>query len=257
MEKEKITVFCHGLLVENPDDPGAAFCKNVNLCKDAAGYTVQEIVDGTGLPVNVVKSVLYYENKDYKLATAVRMAKFFGLSVDELIGADCLRSETKKALQELRIMPDANREFFYWLVRFVHSNSNSEKSKQKFVPVLCPDFVEGCLNYSVKRFMENFEVSDFSDTIRPKLFMGLKIPAGCRVFLPEFAPGEILLLAHDRQPVNGETVVLTTEGHIWFAKYVVHQEVIDSGYYSVFGHHKIPDEELEMVIGYIVKVVAT
>lgn len=252
MKKRKCFHLYQSLLSENPEDPGAAFCRNVNICKEAAGYTLQDLVDGTGLPVSVIKSVLYYENKDYKIGTAAKLAQFFDLSIDELTGAGSLSAETKQAIQQVRAMPLYSREFVYWLVEFIYSGTHSSKNKKKVIPVLCPEFVGGCLSFDFNQFTDSVDVSGFNDRIRPKLFMGLKIPG--RAFLPRFAPGDVLLLANDRHPLEGEIVAIYTEGHIWFAQYQFEPDTRAGFYKSIYGTHPIPPDEVEKIVGYVAAV---
>lgn len=105
----------------------------------------------------------------------------------------------------------------------------------------------------------DFDVIDIgylSDEIRPKIFMGVKIP--CGHYVPIYFPGDILLIANDRSSKRSEHVLVSIGEYMWI---VNRREEIENGhkvdnFYSLRGNRKRANgDEIGIIIGYVADVI--
>ena len=96
-------------LTSNRDDYMSAFRKNVFLYVDQKDITLSEIAEKADIPFSTLRSFLYGNATDCKLSTAVRLARAFNISVDELIGAETIEPETKECVALARNLKEHHR----------------------------------------------------------------------------------------------------------------------------------------------------
>lgn len=242
-------------LVEKGKTLGETFSKNVNILKDHYGFTLQEIADGSELPLETVKSIVYYENKDYKITALSKMATFFNLSMEELCGSDCLAYRTIDSMQKLRM---TEGKFNHYIAAQIDWMYNSTKNDyEKYVPVYAPkcDPSTGSLKHDIRYVEKPLDISNVAAAIKPKVVTALKIP--CNHYVPYYYQNDYLLLANDRNPNPEETVAVIMSGHIWLCKVV--NKIKDGEYiremYSIIDNHYCGNiKDVDQILGYVVSI---
>lgn len=253
MEKLKNPINYQDKMSANPDTLGHNLSANVNYIKDLTGLTLPEIADGAGLTIEAVKAVIYYENKDYKITTAARLASFFGLSIDELVGAGTISPETIKSLRTLRKLDHSYRDFFRWFIQYVYTFVNRTKVRHKAVPIMHPrcNAETGSLAFRLRDVSGVIDISDLQEDLRFKIMAGIEVP--CSHYMPQFMQGDVLLIANDRASLPHEVCVIESAGCLWFCK-----RIVEGGRSAL---HALTDEaficyadEADQVVGYVAAV---
>lgn len=256
MEKLKHSADLYKKLVEKNKTYGDTFSKNVNLLKEQYGFTIQDISDGTGLSQETIKSILYYENKDYKITHLAKMAEFFNLSMEELCGSSALHENTIASIEKLRILEGKYNYFLQATIDWMYQQS-IEQAHVTTVPVYAPkcDPVYGSLKYDVRHIEKPLDISDVPDAIRSKILMAVKIP--CGHYIPYYYPGDYLLIAKDRNVSPHETVVVIRNGHIELCtvKYVYKSNDVSKEMYSLINKEHCGNiKDCQQVLGYVATV---
>lgn len=242
-------------MTANPDNYMESFRQNVRTYVDDKAISLDDISEKAGISVETLKTLLYGRSMDCKLSTAVSLAKALELSIDELVGAGTLSPVICESIQITRNLPDTFVYFIRWAIRYHEKQLNMKHATAKAINVMMAD----CNNEGNLIMTNNFEIvdiPDISESVRYKIFMGIRIP--CDNYMPVLAEGDILLLANDRNPIQNETVVVVTNG---YARIVKRKEtkspngLKQAGYYSIRNGAFLSDEaSLEEVIGYVVRV---
>ena len=71
-------------LVKNPQNPTSSLRQNVDTLMDIYGYTISETSDNANIPLETFKNFFYGKSDECRLSTAVKLARLFNISVDEL-----------------------------------------------------------------------------------------------------------------------------------------------------------------------------
>ena len=243
-------------LVKNGKTFGETFSKNVNILKDHYGFTLQEIADGCELPIETVKAIVYYENKDYKITALSKMATFFNLSMEELCGSDCLHEQTIDSMQKLRMTEGRFNHYIAAQIDWMYDQSRNDYEKR--VPVYAPkcDPATGSLQHDIRYVEKPIDISDVADAIKPKIIMAIKIP--CNHYVPFYYRGDYLLLAKDRNPNPDEVIVVMINNHLWLCNIRYKHdngEIIREMYSIIDGHFCGTISSNEKVLGYVVSVI--
>jgi len=245
-------------LVAKPDDYMKSFRRNLSMYVDMKEITLQEVAELADVSISTLKSFLYGDSKDCSLSLAIKLARVFGVSVDEIVGAGTLPSQTCESIQTLRQMPESFTHFLRWEIQFNRNMMVTKKVANKFINVMTPSIGEnGNMNHS--KNMEMFDISHLSDAIKPKVFMGIKIPTN--MYNPVYFKGDVLLLANDREPLTGEQIVICYGDNMWILE--VRNERDENGrettnYYSIRdGGLRATMDQVQFVMGYVAKVERT
>lgn len=229
-----------------------AFRKNIDLYIDEKVMTLKEISETADIPFSTLSNFLYGDSTDCKLSTAVKLARAFGVSIDELVGAETIDKETRECVSMSRNLQDHHRYVISSFVRhqcLLHGET-PEKSKQ--ISVLLPECRSGHLKTTAAS--EALNVDHLSPDIKTKVCLGLHIP--CKHYEPHFMRDEILLLAADRDGANGETCVVSQGGNY----YIVRKKIaFDNGikqikYISIIDNKSVlfTGGEIDDKIGYVI-----
>ena len=76
-----------------------------NLNSYEGNLTLPEIAESAGIPFSTLKNILYGNSTDCKLSTAAKLAKFLGITIDELVGSDTLTEDAKECFEIYRSLP--------------------------------------------------------------------------------------------------------------------------------------------------------
>ena len=215
---------------------------NVRKFMDECGYTMDELAEIADMPLSTFRDFIYGNTATVKITPIIRLAKEFGISIDELVGADTLPAETKESLQILRRLPEHFSYFFRWSIRATERHRNRIKPKGKAVSLLHLTCEDGSLKPS-----NDFDLIDISDIPldkRAKIFMGIKIP--CDHYMPLYSPYHVLLIANDRHPRPSEVCLIASSGSLWLVK-------LDKGkFYSLRdGKYRCDEDYIDELVGYV------
>ena len=237
-------------LIAEPDNYIRSFRRNVSLYIDQKDITLQEVADLADISISTLKSFLYGNSKDCNLSMAVRLARVFGVSVDELIGAGTIHPQACNSLQTLRQLPESFTHFVRWCIKYHYDNISCKNFSERAVEVMNVDISnEG--NMVLSNQLQIMDISELSNEIRPKAYLGIRIPND--MYAPIFFEGDILLLANDRRPKNKEKIIFPTSDNLWVLerceeeKEVVYKSIRD-------GKIMAKEKDIDNILGYIVKV---
>ena len=207
-------------LVSNPTNYVDSFRKNIFLLMDVKDLSLRELSEKADMPYETLKSFLYGDAKDCKLSTAVKISRAFDISIDELVGAETMHPLSRQSLTMCRKMPD----YVVYLIRsFIRHQYNiychlDEKSVN--IPVYLPECQNGYL--MTTNVTETVCIDHLTNGLKSKICIGLKIP--CEHYEPYYMPGEIVLLAADRDGQHNERCVVSYRGNFFLVRKIFYIE---------------------------------
>jgi len=241
-------------LVSNPTNYVDSFRKNIFLLMDVKDLSLRELSEKADMPYETLKSFLYGDAKDCKLSTAVKISRAFDISIDELVGAETMHPLSRESLTMCRKMPD----YVVYLIRsfirhqyniYCHLDENSVN-----IPVYLPECQNGYLQTT--NITETVCIDHLTNGLKSKICVGLKIP--CEHYEPYYMPGEIVLLAADRDGQHNERCVVSYRGNFFLVRKIFY---IENGlkkfkYVSLIEERReiLPndiDDKLGYVVGYL------
>lgn len=254
LEKKKLNALSENL-VANPDNYIASFRKNVDMYISQKEITLAEVSEMADIPLSTLKTFLYGDAKDCHLSTAVKLAKVFNISVDELVGCGTLAPQTCESLQLTRLLPESFTHFVRWATHFHYDMLTSNKVTEKAIEVMLPEIDGETGNVRMTNDFEVVDISDINPDIRPKVFMGIKVLDN--QYAPKFFENDIILLANDREARVNEFLAISVNKNMWIAKSKV--DIVDGvkqvSYQSVrTGGPVFTEKDSVLVMGYIAKV---
>ncbi|MBP9996862.1 MAG: helix-turn-helix transcriptional regulator [Lachnospiraceae bacterium] len=254
LEKKALRALSRNLKAE-PDNYMNCFRRNISMYIEQKEITLQEVAELADISLSTLKSFLYSDTKDCNLSMAVKLARVFKVSVDELVGCGTLSPQTCESLQTVRLLPESFTHFVRWSIHYHYSLLTSKKVTDKAIEVMNA-VVGECGNLKMTNRMSVIDISELNDDIRPKVFMGIRIPSD--MYAPEYFEGNILLLANDRVAMPSERVVVSGGGSMWILDCRDEKDADGKkirNYYSIRDGKKRADEHtIESILGYIVKV---
>lgn len=238
-------------LVSNPTNFIDSFRQNIFHLMDTRDWSIRELSEKADMPFETLKSFLYGDARDCKLSTAVKLAKAFDISIDELVGADTMNPLTRESMAICRKLPD----YVVYLIRSfirhqyqVHSKFDENSIN---IPVLLPECHNGYLQTT--NITDTVCIDHLSNGLKSKVCMGLKIP--CEHYEPFYMPDEIILLAADRDAQHNEKCVVSYRGNFFLTRKIYY---IENGekrfkYVSLIdGKSEILPRDLDDKLGYVV-----
>ena len=223
-----------------------------NLNKYDGDLTLPEIAESAGIPFSTLKNILYGNSADCKLSTAASLAKFLGITIDELVGSDTLTPDAKESIAIYRQLPDRSKYLSRWFVKHQEVLC-SDNYTSKSITVMIPKDFGGFL-LPTNEF-KSLNIDNFSESAKAKVFIGLKV--NTVHYMPYYSPYDTLLIANDRNAFENERCVILYYGKI---KIVTRKEHSFNGskiveYIPIRNRKAIIDEsEIDELIGYVVDV---
>ena len=250
MEKKKIFEMALDLTVDRSDYM-SAFRKNVFKYVDQKDITLNDIAEAADIPFSTLRTFLYGTSADCKLSTAVKLARAFGVSIDELVGAGTIEDETRLTIAMARTLKPHHRHNIRIYAKHQYLLHRDVPPKSKQVSVLLPECKNGFLKTT--NINEALNIDHLEKSVKAEAYMGLKIP--CDHYEPYFLPGEILILGAHREGLNGEKCVVSKDGNMYICKKNIftadNKKVIN--YMALTNSKLIFDyEEIEDRIGYVI-----
>lgn len=229
-------------LVENDTDCVISLRENIRSFMAECGYTYAELAEIAEIPLDTFKNFMYERTNVCRLRPIVKIAKEFGISVDELVGSKTIPTETKESLQIMRRLPEHFRMVARFNIRETERLRTKVSPRKKAVNLIKPICLDGSLKPT--NDFGVIDVSHLSDALRNKVFMALKIP--CTHYLPHYTPYHILLIANDRPPKASEHCLITVNGYF----YIVTRK--DGAFYSIRdGKYRCSESDIDELIGYV------
>jgi len=227
------------------------FRKNIDMLMAEHDYTIKETAEIADISYDTFKTFLYdKEAKDCRLSTAVKLARAFHISIDELVGAGTFKPEGLEGIKAYRSLPEGSKRFLDWHVRnqkFIHEKHGDRKMVNVMLPL--------CANSGNMKQTNDYELLDIShlgDELTYKIFLGIKIP--CLHYLPHYTEGDVLLIANDRDAMKGENTVIIINDNL-----VITNRVLENGIEKYYGLRDGKVRPLKpdqiQVLGYVVKII--
>lgn len=249
--KNQIPKISEGKSVEKSTKYIDIFRKNIDMLMLQHDYTIKETAEIADISFDTFKTFLYdKEAKDCRLSTAVKLARAFHLSIDELVGAGTLDPKGLENIKIYRDLPLGARSFIDWQLqnqKFLHEKHGNRKMVNVMLPL--------CSNSGSMKQTNDYELLDIShlgDELVYKIFLGIKIP--CLHYLPHYTEGDVLLIANDRDAMKGENTVIMFNDNL-----VITNRVVESGvekYYGLRDGRLRPIDPTQLqVVGYVAKII--
>ena len=239
----------------NPADYMVSFRENLRKYIDHKEISLSDIAEEAGLSSETLKSLVYGDSKDCKLSTVVALARALHISVDELVGCGTISPVMCESIAITRNLPSNFVHFVRWAIRYHERCIHEAKVSKKAVNIMIAEET-GEHNITINNNFELMDISDLSDMIRPKIFMGIRIPNDN--YMPLVSEGSVLLLANDRKPLPSENVVVISGGFLWIVKR--EEEKTPNGtkvYYRSprDSRYRYDADEIEDILGYVAKII--
>jgi hypothetical protein len=249
MEKEKLKKLSRNL-TNNEDSYMKSFRKNLDMYLSQSDITIRSLSEDADIPQNTLNSILYNNTSDCHLSTAISLAKALNVSLDELIGANTINNITLESLQICRNLPDNILYLIRWFIRHQEKIYNDVANKERYINVMSPEYM-GNGNLKVVYDFTQVNISNISDDIKHKVFLGIQLP--CGNYMPTYSPYDILLIANDRNPKQNENCIVICRGNMYIGKRVVVGN--SAKYYSIRdGKFRVNENEIDELVGYVAGV---
>lgn len=228
-----------------------AFRRHLDALMLEHDYTIKETSEIADISFDTFKTFLYdKEAKDCRLSTAIKLAKAFHMSIDELVCAGTIDPKGLENIKVYRSLPQGTRRFIDWQIenqKFLHEQHNNAKIVNVMQP-LC----SGDGNMKQTNDYEIMDISHLGNDLAYKIFLGIKIP--CLHYLPHYTEGDVLLIANDRDAMRGENTIIMFQDNL-----VITNRRIENGkehYYGLRdGKLRPTDPGQIQVVGYVAKII--
>ena len=243
-------------LVAEPDNYIHSFRKNLDMYISQKEITLAELAELADLPLSTLRSFVYGDSKDCHVSTVVKLARVLGVSCDELLGSGTISPQTCESLQLVRQLPESFTHFVRWAIHYHYAALTSARVSERAVEIMAAS-VSNAGNLVMTNDFDIIDISCLSDEIRPKIFMGIRIPTND--YLPNYSEGDILLIANDRIPRPTEHVIIHVAENMWIVNRKAEKNPqtgeVRTNFYSIRdGINRGSSEDTSMIIGYVVKV---
>lgn len=227
---------------------------NLDMYVSQPDITIKDISESADIPFETLKGLIYGKRNDCNLSTAVKLAKAFGVSIDELTGANTLDPITKESVALCRNLPENSLYLVRWFVRRQAELYKENNTKgEKIISVVNPKCAHGHLEMS--NDIAPLCIDHLSDNVKAKVFIGLKL--ACDHYMPYYSPYDILLIAADRDAKEDEHCAIVYYNKIFITKKHLRQ-VNGECWYEYIGLNDktfhVRENEIDIKIGYIVDV---
>ena len=252
MQNEKLKKMSLNLCADKHDYM-KSFRKNVDMYISEKDITLREVAEIADMPFDTLKNFLYKDSADCKLSTAVKLARAFNVSIDELIGAETINEISRESIAMCRNLPDNALYLVRWYIRYIDSLNKKNEPHRRYVSVMELE-CNANGNLKITTNYKHIDITDIDKEKRCKIFFGVTMP--CDHYMPHYSPYDILLIANDRNPQCNENSLLRIDGFLHIAKRKIENGV--AKYYSLRdGKFRINEDDVDEVVGYIACKITT
>lgn len=237
-------------LVSKPDNWIEAFRENVGMLRYHYGWSVHTLALKVDMSENTLNNFLKGKTKDCDQSMAIKLARAFNVTVDELIGAGTMDPETRECVA----MAGQLKPYHRYVIRSYVKHQyllHSEEASNKQISVMLPDCQHGFMKHT--NITEALSVGHLPPQIKSEVCLGVKIP--CSHYEPHFMPGETLLLGAHREGFNNEKCVVSKDGNLYICikKIKIENGIRKINYFSIInGKQLFNYEDIDDRIGYLI-----
>lgn len=251
MQREKLLKISMKLTTDR-NNYMSAFRKNIDMYIAEKDITLKEIAEAADIPYSTLNSFVYGNSTDCKLSTAVKLARAFGITIDELIGAETMEPETRDCVAMSRSLKPHHRYVNRLFVKHQYLLHGEAPEKSKQITVLMPECQHGHLKST--NITEAVNLDHLPVSAKSEVCLGLMIP--CRHYEPYYMRDEIILLGAHRDGLNNEKCVVSKDGNMYIC--IKKIEVVEGQrkvkYLSLLDKKNVlfTSDEIDDKIGYII-----
>ena len=246
MQNEKLKKMSLNLCASKHDYM-KSFRKNVDMYISEKDITLREVAEIADMPFDTLKNFLYKDSADCKLSTAVKLARAFNVSIDELIGAETINEVSRESIAICRNLPDNALYLIRWYIRYIDSLNKKNEPHRRYVSIMELECNHNG-NLKITTNYRHIDITDIGEEYRSKVFFGITMP--CEHYMPTYSPYDILLIANDRDAKTNENVLIRTDGNLFLAKRKIENGI--AKYYSIRdGKFRLDEDNVDEVIGYV------
>ena len=248
MENEKNTNI-YLKLVSNHDNYMSSLRDNVGLLRTEKKWSVRVLAEKANISEDTLNTFLKGTSKDCNLSTVVKLARAFGVTIDELVGAGTMSDGTRECVSRCRVMPQHFVNLARSYIRHIYKLFEKTDSKEPRL-VMLPECRRGHLQTT--NVTTEIDISHLQKGTISRIAHGLRIP--CDHYEPYFLKDEIILLAVDRDGQDGEICVISHDGEYYIVRKKMYIENAQKKwkYMSLFTEKEFLKEEIEDKLGYVV-----
>ena len=228
-----------------------SFRKNVDMYVSEKDITLREIAEIADMPFETLKNFLYKDSTDCKLSTAVKLARAFNVSIDEVVGAETINEVSRESIAICRNLPDNALYLVRWYIRYIDSLNKKNEPHRRYVSVMELECNNNG-NLKITTSYRHIDITDIGEEYRSKVFFGITMP--CEHYMPIYSPYDIILIANDRQPHPNENSLIRIDGYLYIANRKIENGI--AKYYSIRdGRYRIDEKDVDEVVGYVAYVI--
>lgn len=239
-------------LVKNPQNPTSAFRQNVGILMDMNGFTLNETAEKSNIPFETFKAFFYGKSDECRLSTAVKMARIFDMSIDEIVGAETITSDMEDYIKMYKAIPEYAQYLIKYFIRHQYNiYQKREIYGKKVISIIKPRCVDGYLQFTNE--IDQICIEHLEPSIKTKVRLGLKIP--CEHYMPIYSPYDTLLISADRDAMHGEKCLIERNSKLFLVekRIYIKDGVKRNEYVSLMNNRfRISDVEIDEMIGYVV-----
>lgn len=198
-------------MTSDRNDYMSAFRKNIFTFLEDKDITLSEVAEKADISFSTLRTFLYGDATDCKLSTAVKLARAFGISMDELVGAETIENETRQTIAMSRNLKDHHRYVIRLFAKHQYLLHGEVPQTSKQISVLLPECQYGHLKTT--NLTEALNIDFLPKEMRSEVCLGLKIP--CSHYEPYYIKEEILLLGAHREGFDKERCVVSKDGNLY------------------------------------------
>lgn len=247
MKKRKNLSENDDLMVKDNVELSETFRQNIWRYAEEHEMTIVDVANSSDIPINTINSFLHNVSNDMKVSNVAKIAKTFNVSIDELVGADTMKDLTKESLAMSRRLPDNDLYLVRWFIRYLNTLNAKTEPNKRYISAIIPTLTNNG-DFKVSTNYEKIEITDLKEPLRSKIFVGCRITSDH--YMPHYIPGNVILIANDRPPMQNENVVVRTGKYLFIVKRKI--EDGKARYYSIRDDkYRIDESEVDELIGYI------
>lgn len=252
LDGRKLKELSANLVTEENGNYMDSFRKNLIMYLNQPEITISELSEISGVSYSTLNSIIYGKRaKDVHLSTVFSLANALNVSMDELVGAGTMEDKMRESVRIVRSLPEYSIYLIRYFIRHQKKLYQNLDRKKKYISLAQPQIINGMI--ATTNAVTSLCIDQLPPNIQSKAYLGIKMP--CDFYMPYYLPGEIILIASDREAVEEERCVVTSTGSI---NIVIKKHIIENGvkkwkYCPLMNQDKLlPDNIIDDKIGYII-----
>lgn len=234
-------------IAKNSVDFSESLRQNILKYAGKNNMTMAELAERADMSINTLNSFIHRLANDTKTTNVAKIAKVFGISMDELVGADTLHDLTKESLEICRNLPENDLMLVRWFIRCLADLNSQNEPNKRYVKVMLPE-VDNNGDWKLISKFEKVEITNLKEPLRSKVFIGFKIISDN--YIPYYMPNDVILIANDRPAKPNEHVLVRVGDFIFIVK-----RITESGIAKLHSvrddKYRIDESGIDELIGYI------